>query len=355
MLKMPESMEEIAVRASDALRDLIAEVSAVEVAGIEREPGGADLILARLDVQGRPHRLVVEIKNNGQPRNVRSALLELLKYADRFEASPMFVAPYLSPQAQALCKEYDVGFLDLVGNARLVFDSVFIERRVSDTPPADRRALKSLFRPKSAQVLRVLLREPVRAWRVTELAHDAAVSLGHASNVRAGLLNREWAGVSERGLFLSAPDALLDAWRDQYEAPEGSRHAFYTILHGGALDQAARDALGVSPESGRAIFASFSAAHWLAPFGRTGMQYFYADNIGMERLRERLKLSVSPKGGNVVVTVPKDQRVFRDTVEPARGAICTSAVQTYLDLWVSGERGQEAADHLRRRELSWSR
>jgi hypothetical protein len=58
------------------------------------------------------------------------------------------------------------------------------------------------------------LRDPKRAWRVTELAEIAGVSLGHVSNVRTSLLDREWAQVSDRGLFLSEPDALLNAWRD---------------------------------------------------------------------------------------------------------------------------------------------
>jgi hypothetical protein len=83
------------------------------------------------------------------------------------------------------------------------------------------------------------------------------------------------------------------------------------------------------------------------------MQYFYADNAGLERLREHLNLSLSPKGENVVVTIPKDFGLFRDTVEPVPGAVSTSAVQTYLDLWVSGERGKEAAEHLRQEKLSW--
>lgn len=351
---MPESVEDMEGRACDALRDLVAEVSAVEVGGMIREHDRADIVVVYLDVQGRPHRLVAEMKTNGQPRNVRSALLELLKYADRFGAVPMFVAPYLSPQAQALCKEHDVAFLDLVGNARLSLEGVFIERRVSDRPPADRRALRSLFRPKSAQALRVLLRDPARAWRVTDMAEAASISLGHASNVRKGLVDREWAEVSDRGLSLSAPDSLLDAWRDEYEAPRGRRYAFYTVLHGRAFEEAARDVLGVSSGAGRAVFASYSAAHWLAPYGRTGLQYFYADDAGMERLKERLKLSVSPRGENVIVIVPKDLGLFRDTVESARGAHCTSAVQTYLDLWISGERGQEAAEHLRQEKLSWS-
>jgi hypothetical protein len=358
MVKAPESVKELEDRAAVALRELMAEVPAVRLENVEVESKAPDNgvdILAHLNVYDRPRMLICKVKSNGQPRNVRAALLQLRNYVAHLghDAIPMFIAPYLSPEAQALCKENNVAFLDLVGNARLSFDNVFIERRVSDKPPAHRRELKSLFKPKSAQVLRVLLRKPKRAWRVTELAAAADVSLGHVSNVRRGLLDREWAQVSDEGIFLSEPDALLNAWRDEYGVPEGNRFAFYTILHGSAFEQAARDVLGASPGKGKAVFASFSAANWLAPFGRTGMQYFYADNAGLERLKEHLKLSLSAKGENVVVTVPKDFGLFRDTVEPAQGAVCTSAVQTYLDLWVSGERGQEAAEHLRLEKLSW--
>jgi hypothetical protein len=167
------------------------------------------------------------------------------------------------------------------------------------------------------------------------------------------LLDREWARVSEHGLVLSEPDALLATWRDDYEPVAGVRVPSYTPLHGSAFEAAARDVLDAHSEQGRAMFASFSAAHWLAPYGRTGTQYFYADSAGLKRLTDRLKLSPSPKGENVVVTIPKDEGLFRDTVEPARGAVCTGAVQTYLDLSAAGERGQEAAEHLRQAKLSW--
>lgn len=132
--------------------------------------------------------------------------------------TPVLVAPFLSSVAQALCREQGVGFLDLdlEGNARLAFDAVFIERAVASKPAAERRELKSLFKPKSAQVLTVMLRDPTRSWQVAELAEAADVSLGHVSNVRSGLLDREWAQVSHQGLFLSAPDRLLDAWREAY-------------------------------------------------------------------------------------------------------------------------------------------
>ena len=54
-----------------------------------------------------------------------------------------------------------------------------------------------------------------------------------------------------------------------------------------------------------------------------------------------------------MITVLKYPELLRDTDEPAPGAVCTSPIQTYLDLANAGERGREAADHLRREKLKW--
>lgn len=353
-------MNKLEHRAAEALRGLLEQVPAIESIDVECAPAGPDRgvdILAHINVAGRRRALVCEVKASGQPRHVRMALLQLRDHVAHVGdgATPIFIAPYLSAEAQALCREHGVGFLDLEGNARLVFDGVFIERLVAGKPPAERRDLKSIFKPKSAQVLRVMLRDPRRAWRVAELAEVADVSLGHVSNVSTALRDREWARVAPEGLSLSEPDALLDAWRDAYELPAGKRLTFYTTLHGSAFESAAGQAFGTANETGHAIFASFSAAQWLAPYARTGSQYFYADEAGLDALRYDLKLSTTSKGENVVVTLLKDRGLFRDAVGPASGFICTSPVQTYLDLTAAGERGREAADHLRQERLIWRR
>ncbi|MDY0055408.1 MAG: hypothetical protein RBS46_03845 [Methyloversatilis sp.] len=346
------------IRADEALRRLLERIPILQVEGIETEAvagdWGPDLIV-RLLVNGRPHLLIGEYKSNGQPRYARSAILQLRNCIERRypEAIPVFIAPYISPTVRQLCEEQGVGYLDMEGNARIAFSGVFIERTVTDKPAAEQRALKSLFRPKSAQVLRALLREPGRAWRVAELSEISGVSLGHVSNVRSGLIDREWARASDDGLVLSEPDALLDAWRASYAVPPGERLRFYTPLHGSALEDAARSALRADGSPGRAAFASFSAAQWLSPYGRTGTHYFFADDEGLRMLQTALKLTPTSKGENVVVTVPKDPGLLSDTVEPAPGAVCTSPVQTFLDLSIAGERGAEAADHLRRERLSW--
>lgn len=357
MLKDGHSMKEAEARASQALRDLLEKIPILQVEGIEAEAVSSDWepdLTARLLVNGRQHLLICEYKSNGQPRYARPALLELCNYVAQraSDATPVFIAPYISPAVRQLCEEMGVGYLDLEGNARIAFGGVFIERMVADKPAAEQRELKSMFRPKSAQVLRAMLREPGRAWRVTELSEVSGVSLGHVSNVRTGLIDREWARASDDGLVLSEPGALLDAWRDSYTAPPGERLRFYTPLHGRALEEAARGALGTKGGPGRVVFASFSAAQWLAPYGRTGTHYFFADTEGLRKLQEALKFAPASKGENVIVLVPKDDGLLADTVEPAPGAVCTSPVQTYLDLSIAGERGAEAADHLRQEMLS---
>jgi len=358
MVKESYSMKEAEARAGEALRGLLEKIPILQVKGIDAEAVSGDWepdFIARLLVDGRSHQLICEYKSSGQPRYARTALLELQNYvAHRApQATPVFIAPYISPAVRQLCKEKGVGYLDLEGNARIAFGGVFIERIVADKPVAQQRELKSLFKPKSAQVLRAMLREPGRAWRVTELSESTGVSLGHVSNVRTGLIDREWARASDDGLVLSEPDALLDAWRDSYTAPPGKRLRFYTLLHGSALEDAVRSALRADNGPGRAAFASFSAAQWLSPYARTGTHYFFADDQGLRKLQAALNLTLGSKGENVVVTVSKDLGLLADTVEPAPGAVCTSPVQTYLDLSIAGERGVEAADHLRQERLSW--
>jgi hypothetical protein len=342
------------------LQALLADVPFLSVEGVQREvrdPHDRRELDFLIDVKsnGRPQRLVCEVKSNGQPRIVRAAIDQLRYFLQPREhaAYGVVIAPYLSPAAQKICREEDIGFIDFEGNCRLVFDGVFIERAVPPRPTTERRELRSIFAPKSAQVLRLLLRDPKRPWKVAELAKQAAVSLGHVSNVRHKLIDREWARVDREGLILTNPDALLDSWCAAYKHPQGRQLPFYTTLHGSALQQRLPGILEEANRKGDAMLASFSAAQWLAPYARTNTSHFYANDKGLSVLRERLDLSTPARGENVIVLQIEDDGLFRDAVEPASHVRCTSPVQTYLDLYIAGERGREAAEHLRAEKLKW--
>jgi hypothetical protein len=359
MLKMSNSVKEVEKRGAAELERLLKRIpriklKSLKIGPMQKDPGFD--VQVRMELDGKPHTLVAEVKSSGQPRYAREAILRLKAIAARSNppAIPVFIAPFLTESTRDLCFQQGVSYLDFEGNARMAFDSVYLEIASPQRPSSPRREHRSLFKGRSAKVLRVLLSSPDRSWKLTDLAQESCVSIGHVSNVQSSLLDREWAERNDLGLSLTAPRALLDAWSAAYERPLAAERRFYTTLHGSMLEEALRDLFRSAKEPAHLAVASFSAAQWISPFGRTTTQYFYADEDSVDLLNGSLRLSSASKGENVVVWIPKDRDVYFGSTEQARGICCTSALQTYLDLMQGGERGREAADHLRRTTLSWT-
>lgn len=125
-MKAKSSMDELELRATEALRTLLGQVSVIKLKEIRREKGS---VLADVDVLGHRHTLACEVKSNAQPENLRTALRNLNNAHRKDATIPVVIAPYMSPEAQAMCKENQAGFIDLEGNARLAMGEVFIGRR----------------------------------------------------------------------------------------------------------------------------------------------------------------------------------------------------------------------------------
>ena len=366
-MKSAKLVKTLEVRAIDAVRDLLRNVPSVQVETVEHERQiGRDYSMDGLVAfahRGGNYTLVVEVRSNGAPRFVRSGVYQLESCVARLRRSgepdggkifiPMIVSPYLSPESRAICLDHDIAYLDLVGNARLAFDTVYIERAVAESPASETRSLRSIFSPKAAAILRAMLHEPGRAWHVADLAAQARASYGHVSNVRKALLAREWIEVGEDGVVLVQPDALLQTWRESYRRPVGELITGYTHLHGKQLDERLRGTLNPHPVRPRAICALHSAAQWLAPFGRSATHTFYADQPGAEALKEVLKLTHTARGANVVLLVPMDESLFHDATEPGPNVFCTNPIVTYLDLWTGSDRDREAAEHLAGEFFPW--
>ncbi|MGA2753786.1 MAG: hypothetical protein ABSE53_08460 [Terracidiphilus sp.] len=133
-MKMTTMSTEFKKRAADALRALLGRVSAIKLMELEHEsqPGGsAAAIRARIDIYGHSHTLACELNSNGEPAHLCAVFSELQSGAAPLAADtiPVVIAPYLSPEAQALCKQNMMGFLDFEGNARLTVGDFFIGMR----------------------------------------------------------------------------------------------------------------------------------------------------------------------------------------------------------------------------------
>ena len=362
-------MKALEVRAVDEVRDLLLNVPSVQVESVEYERvvdrGYTMDGLVAFAHGGSNYALVVEVKSNGAPRFVRSGVYQLESCVARMCRSgkanagrrliPMLVSPYLSPESRAICLDHDTAYLDLVGNARLAFDTVYIDRAVTERPVSETRALRSIFTPKAAgESCGFCCANRGRAWRVADLAAQARASYGHVSNVRRALLAREWIELGDDGVVLVQPDVLLHTWRESYRRPAGESITGYTHIHGPQLDERLRGTLNPHPERpARPLRAALGRPVACALRGRSATHTLYADEPGADALKEALKLTHAATGANVVLLVPTDESLFHDASEPAPDVFCTSPIVTYLDLWTGSDRDREAAEHLAGEFFPW--
>ncbi len=345
--------------AVEALTNLLQRIPIVSRMGVrlarEHPDVAADAILD-FRVGDQTQYLICEVKSNGQPRIIRDAINELKHFHSSTEpAASMVIAPYLSETTRKLCLEAGVNYFDLHGNFRLALDNLFIEGMTTDKPAYERRDLKSLFRPKSARILRWLMRNPRDPVRLKEIAEGARVSLGQVHNVKEGLLARDWAETTPDGLVLTDPDGLVDTWCDEYEAPPAETREYYTVRHGEALVSALTPLMIENCRDPGLALRNFSAANWLAPYGRSETTQLYVWPDMLPRLEKALSLEPAAKGANVVIKILEEESILLDAIEAVDGVVTTSPLQTYLDLYASGDRGREAAEFLRGRGFGWVR
>jgi hypothetical protein len=345
----PMKDPEIEQKANEALLACLKEVPFVRVQAVDedRHEEGVDLFF-EVESEQRPTRLMVEARNIGQPRLVREAVKNLLRYkANCPEAYAVFVAPYISPQAAEICAKEGIGYLDLAGNCRLCFARVFISKEGKPNPLAQKRGLRSLYSPRAERVLRVLLADPSRAWKVQPLADEAKVSLGQAFNVKKLLTDREWTSTTEEGFSLGEPAKLLAEWETNYNPKRNETKEYYSMRPVAELERM----LGRLCENQKIPYAlaGFSSAARYAPMVRYQRAMAYVgENLNGVALALELKPVTS--GANVSLMVPYDEGV-RFGAENLGGTNVTSPIQTYLDLKQMKARGEEAAEFLKQQVI----
>ncbi len=343
------------------LRELLGRVPSLKVVDVGREvwvaPSTYPDWLVRVTVNGQEWTLFAE-EAQGEPRRVRwaiSALQRYLSLSRSVKGYGVVLAPFISEESARICTEAGVGYADLAGNARLSFDSIYIETRVPGNSARERRVVRSLFAPAATRVLRVLLQGPLRPWKVVELAEAAQVSLGLVSSVRQQLLLREWAVEEKRldstkkqaaGIRASKPDAIVEAWAkaDAWEKRTNVRE--YSVLVTDPLELAGR-LKSVLPDQSP-VFTQWFAGWLRHPYVTPTIVTAYVKAFPDETLiREKLLGRGVSTGGRLRLAQPKDKGVFNPS-QTVRGFELVSDVQIYLDLLQAGLRGEEQAAELKK-------
>jgi hypothetical protein len=333
-------------KAEEAVQICLSKVPFLKIESIRKEPvpkeKGPDF-LVRLALPEGEKDLIVEVKGNGQPKPARDGINQLLRYKDAFPgAYGILVAPYISQKAAEICAAADIGYVDLAGNCRLSFGQVYIEQKGEPNPFAQKRDLRSLYSPKAERVLRVLLSNPGKAWKMAELADEAGVSLGQVSNVKKLLLNREWVQAEKSGLKLTEPRTLLTEWSENYSFRRNHLQNYYSLKNIADIEADLADVCNRS--NLLYAFTGFSGAARLAPAVKYQRVFAYVEEA-QEDVAKTLGFKRVASGANVSLLLPYDEGVFYSATD-FEGVQIASPVQIYFDLCGFRGRGEEAAQQL---------
>lgn len=354
MMKITSQIELLG-RAKQALEACLADVSFCRVefdaAEASAAEGGIDLS-GRFLLRNRQIPFAIEAKSIGQPRFVREAVYRLSRYRSlRPDTYPIFTAPFVANDATKILEAEGMGYVDLSGNCRLCFDDVYVRCTGNQNKFIRRRDLRSLFSAKSERVLRVLLGDPARSWKVQDLATEARVSLGQVSNVKRNLEDREWASRVESGIRLSKPDRVLFEWKSSYDSSRNERRDFFTLRRLDEFEAGLAELMKLRPARAKQQYAltAFSAAARYAPAVRYQRVYAYVSE-DISQLAQELELKPVESGANVTLIAPYDEGVFIGSTDK-QGVQVASPIQSYLDLSQLRGRGEEAAEALLREAI----
>src|SRR5262245_45163243 len=345
--------EEIRRQASQRLKELFPTAKGwEEIAGARIANQNAAFIV-KFKLGDQEHTLALEVCSLGQPRQIRAAVTRLREIRREIEhAYPVAAAVYIGPQSARILKTNGLGYIDLSGNCSLAFGHVLIDKEGKRNVRPSTRPLRSLFAPRATRVVRVLLTESGRAWKLEELAKAAGVSLGHSHNVVKRLADLAWVERDDRQrIRLMKPADLLESWCDSYTYRENEITSYVVPEK---ITRRFMAELGrVATAEGRSYAFTLNAGLSLvAPHSRLPALHCYlagdpapiAAALGLRRATE--------SEGALHLLAPYDPGVFYGVLEKS-GLKVTSLPQLYADLAGYERRGRELAEHLRREAMGY--
>jgi IclR helix-turn-helix domain/Transcriptional regulator, AbiEi antitoxin, Type IV TA system len=245
-------------------------------------------------------------------------------------------------------EKLNLSFLDLAGRGRVITPRmVYVATPLPDLGRVG-NAPTSPFASKSSRVARVLLSDPARNWRLSDIALLSHLNPGNVHRTLASLVDRGMVERDEDAYVVADPGSLLEAWADQYQLP---RDRIWLRIEGELrefVDQVVRRLDGEGVVSGE-LAAEALAPH--LPAESAIVHCLDAERFAQlppgQAARPLPRFGVS--SGEVLVDLA-DEGYGEFRLE-RNGLPLASPVQVYIDLAQDRGRGREAAEHLRRQVL----
>jgi hypothetical protein len=227
--------------------------------------------------------------------------------------------------------------------------------RINTLLNKDVSMVRNIFAGKSPRIIRVLLSNPSKTWRVRELASEANVSLGLVSIVTNRLIDMGFL-VRDRSMLLKLrkEEELLRRWASFYDPNIWPHKVYYTQ---GTLYEIGRALAKTAIRYGlKYAFTGPFATDLLTQYIRPAEIHMYlTDGNALKKAVDDLNLEIAEIGGNIIFLIASDESIFyglRNTTDSRVGTVCVvSDIQLVLDLFNLTDRTREAAERLLTKEF----
>ena len=156
--------------------------------------------------------------------------------AESLDMVPLVMAPFISKESDELCRRLKVGYMDMSGNSMIHTRCIYIREHGNPNLFVQKqRSSKNIFNPTSrisSLILREILSDISRSWRLSALAEELGCSIGQVSKVKNHLCDQLWAEMTGEGLRILDAEAIMRTWSDVYGAhlPRMECLDCYTLL-----------------------------------------------------------------------------------------------------------------------------
>jgi hypothetical protein len=266
---------------------------------------------------------------------------------------PLWVlaSDFLSPAMQYKLRDARVPFIDLAGNAWIVWRGVHIDRRGFPNPRAETRLPRGPFSDKASLVIRALF-DSETGRGIRDLAGELGLEPSYVSKVVRELDRRGYVVRQVAGIVLRHPAELLSDWLHAYRGrePVMRRTFFVPVTSGEALLDAARHAeFAPGPDYALTMQSGASLITRYAEFDT--LEIYVRHKPLADRIAKQLESRPAARGANLLIMVPYYRVSAFHGERRVQGLSVVSDLQLYLDLYDFPKRGREQAERIYERRL----
>ncbi len=266
---------------------------------------------------------------------------------------PMIMAPYISGASAKQCERLGVGYLDMSGNCRLLIRSLYVSDQGHPNRFAKRRTAKTIFDPSSkvsSLILREIMRDVAYRWKLSLLADTLRCSIGQVSKVKDYLCEQLWARMSQDGLQVLEPQAIMRSWSEAYARKSASFEVMdcHTLL---PIPEFEDRIHGIKADSGiDCHLTGFAGGVRYAPVVRYTKVHLLVRERDLNAFLQAAACKRVDSGANVQIHVLSSDEMLHDA-RNIKDQQVASPVQVYLDCMRLKGRGEEMAEAILAKEI----